>query len=140
MSEQAILTFDQVSKRFTFATEQPGTVLETVIDKLVPGRRQRTNPNQGHLWALRDISFAVKPGESLGIIGRNGSGKSTLLKLATRIIKPTSGTVQSRGRVSALLELGAGFHPDLTGRENIFLNGSLLGLSRRQWSNPTRPS
>jgi len=132
MSEQAILTFDQVSKRFTFATEQPGTVLETVIDKLVPGRRQRTNPNQGELWALKDISFAVKPGESLGIIGRNGSGKSTLLKLATRIIKPTSGTVQARGRVSALLELGAGFHPDLTGRENIFLNGSLLGLSRQQ--------
>jgi ABC-type polysaccharide/polyol phosphate transport system ATPase subunit len=132
MSEQAILTFDQVSKRFTFATEQPGTVLETVIDRLVPRRRERTNPNQGELWALKDISFAVKPGESLGIIGRNGSGKSTLLKLATRIIKPTSGTVQARGRVSALLELGAGFHPDLTGRENIFLNGSLLGLSRQQ--------
>ncbi len=76
MSEQAILTFDQVSKRFTFATEQPGTVLETVIDKLVPRRRQRTNPNQGELWALRGISFAVKPGESWALLAEMGVARA----------------------------------------------------------------
>jgi ABC-type polysaccharide/polyol phosphate transport system ATPase subunit len=82
------------------------------------------------LWAVEDVSFMVMPGESLGIIGRNGSGKSTILKLASGIIRPSAGQVVIRGRLSALLELGAGFHPDLTGRENIFLNGSILGMSK----------
>ncbi len=82
--------------------------------------------------ALRAVTFEVRPGETLGIIGRNGSGKSTVLGLIAGVLRPTSGTVRVRGRVAPLLELGAGFHPELTGRENIFLNGILLGLTRAE--------
>ena len=84
------------------------------------------------VWALRDISFAIEPGAAVGLVGRNGSGKTTLLRLLAGIIKPTTGTVAVGGRVGSLLELGAGFHPDFTGRENVFLNGSIHGLSRRR--------
>lgn len=83
-------------------------------------------------WALRDISFSLEPGEVLGIIGRNGAGKTTLLRILSRITAPTKGRAILRGRVSSILEIGAGFHPDLTGRENVFLNGVLLGMSRSQ--------
>ncbi len=83
-------------------------------------------------WALRGVTFDVRPGEIVGIIGRNGAGKSTLLKIISRIIKPTEGEVNIFGRVGSLLEIGTGFHPDLSGRENIFLNGAIIGMSRRE--------
>lgn len=120
------ISFQNVSKRFMLHSSAPQTVLETVISTF---RRRKAQGQE--LWAVRDLSFDVMPGESLGIIGRNGAGKSTLLKLVARILRPTSGRIAVRGRVSALLELGAGFHPDLTGRENIYLNGSVLGLTRQ---------
>jgi ABC-type polysaccharide/polyol phosphate transport system ATPase subunit len=127
---QPAVRFENVSKRFMMATERPQTILESVI-ALANGRQVRRRTEQ-ELWAVRDLSFELAQGESLGIIGRNGSGKSTTLKLITRILRPTTGRISVRGRVSALLELGAGFHPDLTGRENIYLNGSVLGLSKAE--------
>jgi len=94
--------------------------------------RAQGSQDRSKLWALRDVSFDVERGEAVGIIGRNGAGKSTLLKILARITPPTAGEVRVRGRVGALLEVGAGFHPDLSGRENIFLNGAVLGMKKTE--------
>ena len=97
---------------------------------LIPGRRKDRQAEAEDFWALRDVSFKVEPGEVVGIIGRNGAGKSTLLKILSRITEPTQGRIKINGRVASLLEVGTGFHPELTGRDNIYLNGAILGMSR----------
>lgn len=104
-------------------------------DPTIPLGRQADQQRIGqHFWVLRDINFDVRHGEVLGVVGRNGAGKSTLLKLLSRITLPTEGTIRMRGKVSSLLEVGTGFHPELTGRENIFLNGSILGMRKAEVS------
>jgi ABC-2 type transport system ATP-binding protein len=112
-----------VSKKFRLYRERPTSLKARVLHS-----RMRAED----FWALRDVSFHVPQGSSLGLIGHNGSGKTTLLKIVAGILRPTSGLVRERGRLAALLELGAGFHPELTGRENVYLNASFLGLSSRE--------
>jgi ABC-type polysaccharide/polyol phosphate transport system ATPase subunit len=100
--------------------------------RLVRRKRGPTEIEEGEFWALRDVSFEVKPGQALGVMGPNGAGKSTVLKLLTRIMEPTTGTCRLQGRVGALIEVAAGFHPDLTGREKVFLQGVIMGMPRRE--------
>jgi ABC-type polysaccharide/polyol phosphate transport system ATPase subunit len=127
------IEIDNVSKRYVLGEHHGGHA--TLRDAVVSSSRRLLGKEQRQLeeiWSLRDVSLDVEAGQALGIIGRNGAGKSTLLKLITRITEPTSGVVRTRGRVGALLEVGTGFHPELTGRENVFLNGAILGLRRRE--------
>ena len=100
------------------------------LGHLLRGRGDREDPTHEEFWALKDVSFEVKQGDRVGIIGRNGAGKSTLLKILSRITEPTKGRISIKGRVASLLEVGTGFHPELTGRENVFLNGAILGMSK----------
>jgi ABC-type polysaccharide/polyol phosphate transport system ATPase subunit len=124
MSAEPAVLVDDISKRFRLYTDRPSNLKQAMT------RFRRVQYEE--FWALRNVSLQVEPGESFGLIGHNGSGKSTLLRLMARIHRPTSGRVRTSGRVSALLELGAGFHPELSGRENIYLNGAILGLKKRE--------
>jgi ABC-type polysaccharide/polyol phosphate transport system ATPase subunit len=123
---------DQVSKRYLLGEDQPGRSLRDAITSSLgdlAGRTRRRTRDE--IWSLRDVTLTVAEGEALGVIGRNGAGKSTLLKILSRITEPTSGVARTRGRVTSLLEVGTGFHPELTGRENVYLNGVILGMTRR---------
>jgi len=119
-----VVEISDVSKRFVIRKEK------SLKERLV--NFGRSNLHKEDFWALRDVNLTIDAGTTVGLVGPNGSGKSTLLKTIGGIIQPTTGDVRLRGRLAALLELGAGFHPDLTGRENVFLNAALLGLSRQQ--------
>ncbi len=134
MSRHAI-EVDHVTKRYKLGHLGAGDLRETIVNagRRMVGRAERGD-EQRELLALNDVSFAVSEGEAIGVVGRNGAGKSTLLKVLARITEPTSGASRTRGRVGSLLEVGTGFHGDLTGRENVYLNGAILGLPRRRIS------
>src|SRR4051812_40741788 len=122
-----ILEIQNISKKFRIQHETQAYL--SLRDSLVSIFKPRASTAE-EFYALKDVSFSVLPGESMGIIGKNGAGKSTLLKILSKITPPSSGKIISRGRIASLLEVGTGFHAELSGRENIFLNGSILGMKR----------
>jgi lipopolysaccharide transport system ATP-binding protein len=130
---KAVICAENISKQYKIGTVQPydnlREALMSGIRRLLPGAVKKESGNDT-IWALKDVSFEIESGEVTGIVGRNGSGKSTLLKILSRITEPTRGSAEIRGRVASLLEIGTGFHPELTGRENIYLNAAILGMRR----------
>src|SRR5882757_11584561 len=130
-----IIKAEGLSKYYRLGTQGSGRFREDWNNwwqqRLRPSNAGLTR-EEAHIWALKDVSFEIRAGEVIGFIGRNGAGKSTLLKIISQITKPTKGSVKGKGRIASLLEVGTGFHGDLTGRENIFLNGHILGMTRRE--------
>lgn len=133
-----VIRVENLGKKYVIAHQRQEryTTLRDAIANSTKSLLHRFNPapptTQEEFWALKDVSFEIKQGDRVGIIGRNGAGKSTLLKILSRITEPTKGTIRIQGRVASLLEVGTGFHPELTGRENIFLNGAILGMSKAE--------
>jgi lipopolysaccharide transport system ATP-binding protein len=135
-----VIRAENLGKRYRISGREPYIALRDVLARAAfaparlfrPRQPSSSNGNHSHIWALKDVSFEIRQGEVVGIIGRNGAGKSTLLKILARVTKPTQGLAEVRGRMGTLLEVGTGFHPELTGRENVFLSGAILGMSKAE--------
>jgi lipopolysaccharide transport system ATP-binding protein len=131
-----IITVDNLSKQYSIGarSDSHATLRDAIVGAVrSPWRHlKRNGKGREHIWALKNVCFEVQPGEAVGIVGRNGAGKSTLLKILARITEPTEGRVRIWGRIASMLEVGTGFHPELTGRENVYLNGAILGMPRRE--------
>lgn len=128
-NENAHIRFEDVSLRFRIYTDKGLSIKEAVINSL---RRRRYSEQVKEFWVLRDLNVEIRQGDRMGIIGNNGAGKSTILKLISKIYEPTEGKILTNGRIVPLIELGAGFNPELTGRENIYLNGAVLGYTKEE--------
>ena len=137
MSSASVITADGLGKRYRLGSDAAsyGRLTESLVNVArgsVMRLRRGSLPERPNMWALRDVSFSVSEGEIVGVVGRNGAGKTTLLKLLSRITDPTEGRAELHGRVGSLLEVGTGFHPELSGRENVFLNGAILGMTNAE--------